>query len=155
RDAHGVADTTHGLERLGEREDVGVGHRLDRGDAEAARPDGVEAGLFRELRGERVVRARGEENPGPMHCPEANVTHPRKVMRIPARLAWFKDSCSCERNVVTWKSSVARVVGLAIDAVLTARSMAAGWVAGGEVLGVAPFARACRTQGGMRCERFF
>ena len=81
-DADGVDDTADGLERLGEGQDVRVRHGLHGRDAEAARPDGVEAGPLGELGRQRVVRPRGEDDgPSreqrqerfPRHCPDSTV----------------------------------------------------------------------------------
>ena len=74
-DRHRVADPPHGVERLGEREDVGVRHRLHGRDAEPARPDRVEPGLFGELRGERVVGPRRQRYPGPPEQPPQTSWH--------------------------------------------------------------------------------
>ena len=61
RDADRVDDAANRLERLGEGQDVGIGNALDGRDAEAARPDGVEAALLGELGRERVVRPGSED----------------------------------------------------------------------------------------------
>src|SRR5439155_23320053 len=58
RDADRVDDAAHGFEVRRQLQDVRIWDRLDGGDAEAACPDGVEAGLLGQLRGEGVVRSR-------------------------------------------------------------------------------------------------
>src|SRR5207302_3269773 len=60
-DFYRVDDAANRLERLGKGQDVGIGNALDGGDAEPARPDGVEAALLGELGGERIVRPGSED----------------------------------------------------------------------------------------------
>src|SRR5947208_1114281 len=84
RDDDRVDDAAHGLEGLRQRQDVRIGDGLDGGDAEAACPDGVEAGLLGELRGERVVRARRADDTRLPEEQPARFTHEWPASRAAA-----------------------------------------------------------------------
>ena len=64
RDVHRVAHAPHRVQRLTHGENVGVGQRVDRGDAETAGPDGVEAGFLGEFGRQGVVGAQDQARGG-------------------------------------------------------------------------------------------
>jgi len=66
---------TTGIEGFRQRQDVRIGDGLDGGDAEAPRPDGVEAGLLGQLRREGVVRSRREDDTRPPEEQPPRFTH--------------------------------------------------------------------------------
>src|SRR5439155_298658 len=92
------------FERLRQRQDVRIGDGLDGGDAEAACPDGVEAGLLGQLRGERVVRPRREDDTRPPEEQPPRLTHRCRLIKTRLRGGGRLYRRSPSRVTSTWSS---------------------------------------------------